>query len=136
MAVQFQFRVLYADTDAMEQAYYANYLKWFEIGRSEFFRSCGKTYRELESEGVFLPVIEAHCKYTKPAFYDDLLVISTTFCFEGPARLRFNYELHRNPSGELLADGYTVHVCKDSERKVIRPPESLKALIESIGRND
>ncbi len=129
MIIQAQFRVLYGDTDAMGQAYYGNYLKWFEYGRSEWFRSCGTTYRELEAGGVFLPVIEAHCEYRKPAFYDDVLTVATDFRFSGPARLRFDYEILR--TGEILATGYTVHACVTSDRKVIKPPESLRCLLRN-----
>lgn len=127
MICEAQFRVLYGDTDAMGQAYYGNYLKWFEYGRSEWFRLCGTTYRELEAGGVFLPVVEAHCDYRKPAFYDDILTVSTGFRFSGHARLRFDYEIHR--TGDLLATGYTVHACVTSERKVIKPPESLRRIL-------
>ena len=86
-AARTQVRVIYGDTDAMGFAYYGNYLKWFEIGRSEWFRKTGTTYRELEKSGLYLPVVEAHCSYLKPAFYDDLLTIETSFKFAGPARL-------------------------------------------------
>jgi len=129
MTIQAQIRVIYGDTDAMGNAYYGNYLKWFEVGRSEWFRKSGMTYRELESGGVYLPVIEAHCSYKKPAFYDDVLTIATSFKFSGPARLRFDYEIVRN--GEILADGYTVHVCVNRERKVLKPPAYLKNVLES-----
>lgn len=124
-----RFRVLYADTDAMGQAYYGNYLKWFEVGRAEWFRRCGMSYRELEDAGIYLPVIEAHCCYKKPAYYDEVLSILTQFHFTGPARLRFDYQIKR--SDELLADGFTVHVCVNSDRKVLRPPDKLKSLLES-----
>jgi acyl-CoA thioester hydrolase len=129
MPAQAHIRVIYADTDAMGQAYYGNYMKWFEVGRSEWFRARGMTYREVEEKGVHLPVVEAHCSYKKPAFYDDILTVSTTFCFSGPARLRFDYEILRK--GESLAVGYTVHVCVNRERKVLKPPAYLKAVLES-----
>jgi acyl-CoA thioester hydrolase len=129
MAVQAQIRVIYGDTDAMGQAYYGNYLKWFEVGRAEWFRACGMTYREVESRGVHLPVVEAHCSYRKPAFYDDILTVATTFKFSGPARLRFDYEIMRN--GEILAVGYTVHVCVNRDRKVLKPPEYLRTMLKS-----
>jgi acyl-CoA thioester hydrolase len=128
MIVNGQFRVLYGDTDAMGQAYYGNYLKWFEVGRAEWFRCCGMTYRELELQGIYLPVVEAHCQYLQPAFYDDLLGILTRFHFPGPARLRFDYEIRRQ--GELLATGYTVHVCVNRDRRVLKPPDRLKRLLE------
>jgi acyl-CoA thioester hydrolase len=129
MAVQAPVRVLYGDTDAMGQAYYGNYLKWFEVGRAEWFRARGMSYREVESRGVFLPVVEAHCAYRKPAFYDDILYIATSFQFAGPARLRFEYEITRD--GEILTTGYTVHVCVNKDRKVLKPPDYLKALLEA-----
>jgi acyl-CoA thioester hydrolase len=129
MVVQAQIRVIYGDTDAMGQVYYGNYLKWFEIGRAEWFREKGMTYREVEGGGVYLPVVEAHCFYKKPALYDDLLVIATSFEFSGPARLRFDYRILRN--GELLAVGYTVHVCVSRDRKVLKPPVFLKTVLES-----
>ena len=129
MEVRAQIRVLYGDTDAMGQAYYGNYLRWFESGRAEWFRSCGMSYRELEEKGVYLPVIEAHCHYRKPAFYDDVLTIATSFRFSGPARLRFDYEVSRQANGDSLANGYTVHVCVDRERKVLKPPAFLAQLL-------
>lgn len=128
MVITAQIRVLYGDTDAMGQAYYGNYLKWFEVGRAEWFRSCRMSYREVESRGCYLPVVEAHCTYKKPAYYDDILNIGTTFEFAGPARLRFEYEITRNE--DVLAQGYTVHVCVNNDRKVLKPPEYLKNLLE------
>ncbi len=134
MVAEDRFRVLYGDTDAMGQAYYGNYLKWFEVGRAEWFRSCGMSYRQLEETGIFLPVIEAHCRYLKPAYYDDILQIATQFHFAGPARLRFDYRIKRDR--ELLAKGFTIHVCLNSERKVVKPPDQLKALLESMQKED
>jgi len=103
-------RVLYGDTDSMGVAYYANYLRWFEIGRTELFRRVGSTYRLLEEQGCFLPVYEAYCRYHNPARYDDIIRIETTFSFAGKARLRFDYVLLHKDNGTVLAEGYTVHV--------------------------
>lgn len=128
MIVPTQIRVIYGDTDAMGQAYYGNYLRWFEIGRSEWLRACGMTYREIEESGVYLPVVEAHCKYVKSAFYDDVITVSTSFQFSGPIRLRFEYEITRDE--EVLARGYTVHVCMSHDRKVLKPPANLKKLLD------
>jgi acyl-CoA thioester hydrolase len=128
MTVRTEIRVIYGDTDAMGQVYYGNYLRWFEIGRSEWFRFLGMTYREVEERGIFLPVVEAHCSYRKSAFYDDVLTIATTFSFSGPARLKFQYEITRGD--DLLTSGYTVHVCIDRDRKVLRPPQYLKDVLE------
>lgn len=129
MKVRAEIRVLYGDTDAMGQAYHGNYLKWFEVGRAEWFRARGMSYRELEDRGVYLPVLEAHCNYSRPAFYDDLLTVQSSFRFEGRARLRFDYEVTRG--GELLASGHTVHACVTRDRKVLKPPPYLRELLES-----
>lgn len=117
-----EYRILYGDTDNMGQAYYAHYLKWFEIGRAELFRKGGFSYREVEERGFYLPVIEAHCKYHHPAFYDDVILIWTQFSIERRIRLRFDYQIYRKGNGELLASGYTVHVCLNQSKKPVRPP--------------
>ena len=129
MVVKTSIRVIYGDTDAMGQTYYGNYLKWFEIGRTEWFRALGSSYREVEAHGIFLPVVESHCFYRKPALYDDVVTIATTFSFAGPARLRFDCEILRD--GEVLTTGYTVHVCMNGDRKVVKPPEFLRTMLEA-----
>ncbi|UCG10971.1 MAG: acyl-CoA thioesterase [Deltaproteobacteria bacterium] len=127
-------RVLYGDTDAMGIAYYANYLKWFEIGRTELFRLVGSSYQEVEVRGCFLPVYEAYCRYLKPARYDDIIHIETRFSFEGKARMRFYYRLFHKQSGFLLAEGYTVHVCTDEEGRPLKPPVYLKEMLQQMER--
>jgi len=74
---RFAFRVRYGDTDQMGMAYYANYLRWFEVGRAEMMRSLGTSYRAVEDAGIRLPVLEARCRYLKAARYDDLLAVET-----------------------------------------------------------
>jgi acyl-CoA thioester hydrolase len=125
-------RVLYGDTDSMGVAYYANYLRWFEIGRTELFRRVGSTYRLLEEKGCFLPVYEAYCRYYNPARYDDIIHIDTTFSFAGKARLRFDYVLLHKDKGTVLAEGYTIHVCTDRDGKVLKPPVELKQLVKEM----
>ena len=125
-------RVLYGDTDCMGVAYYANYLKWFEIGRTELFRTVGSTYRSWEGRGCFLPVYEAYCRYHKPARYDDIIRIETSFSLGGKLRLRFAYRLFHKGDGTLLAEGYTVHVCTDKDGRVIKPPPELRKLLKQM----
>ncbi len=125
-------RVLYGDTDSMGVAYYANYLKWFEIGRTELFRRVGSSYRLLEERGCFLPVYEAYCRYYNPARYDDIITIETTFSFAGKARFRFNYRLLHQNHGVLLAEGYTVHVCTDRDGRALKPPAYLNELLKGL----
>ena len=125
-------RVLYGDTDSMGVAYYANYLKWFEIGRTELFRRVGSSYRSLEERGCFLPVYEAYCRYHNPARYDDVINIETTFSFAGKARFRFDYRLLCKQSRALLAEGYTVHVCTNKNGRVFKPPAYLNELLREL----
>jgi acyl-CoA thioester hydrolase len=101
-------RVIYGDTDTMGVVYYANYLRFFELGRNEYMRARGLTYREVEAQGVQLPVTEARCRYRKPARYDDLLTVETRVARARGARVVFAYSI-RDQGGELLAEGETEH---------------------------
>lgn len=100
-------RVRYKDTDRMGVAYYSNYLVWFEVGRTEFFRNLGVPYAEFESNKIFLPVIKACCEYKFPARYDDELKIVTTVTRLHEIRISFDYEVWRGE--EMLARGSTEH---------------------------
>jgi acyl-CoA thioester hydrolase len=123
------YRVIYGDVDSMKVAYYANYLRWFEIGRSELIRHLGLPYVEMENRGYLLPVTEAYCKYLKSARYDDLIHISTGVGFIRKASIRFDYRI-ANPEKDLLARGYTVHACLDSQGNITRLPEAVLTLLE------
>jgi acyl-CoA thioester hydrolase len=125
-----QIRVRYAETDQMRVAYYANYLAWFEVGRANHMRQKGMTYRELESQDIFLPVVEARCRYIKPARYDDLLEITTRVNLPNRVRVYFDYEIRRAEDGELLAEGTTHHVAVDTANKPKRLPESVTRLLK------
>lgn len=109
--VQARLRVIYGDTDQMGVVYYANYFRYFEFGRSEFFRALGGSYRELEQAGFGLPVVAAHCDYRRPAKYDDLLVVDVHLAELRRASMRFEYVVKRELDGEVLSTGHTVHAC-------------------------
>ena len=100
----------------MGYAYYANYLRWFEIGRSELFRALGMTYREIEEKGVFLPVSEAYCKYLFPVRYDDPLVIETTLDAAVKGAMKFDYRLLSEDLAKVFAEGYTKHPLRHPRR--------------------
>jgi acyl-CoA thioester hydrolase len=122
-------RVRYADTDRMGIAYYANYLVWFEVGRTEWLRDSGSTYRELEQAGVLLPVVEAHCEYRRPARYDDEIEVSTTASLLTHVRLRFDYEVWRLGEDTPLATGYTVHASLDPAGRPCRLPPPVREML-------
>jgi acyl-CoA thioester hydrolase len=124
------FRVIYADTDNMGVVYYANYLKWFEVGRTEMLRSLGFPYKEIEAKGILLPVSEAFCKYISPARYDDVLTIETIADTSVKAGMKFDYAVFTE-DGKLLAKGYTKHAFVNTEGKVVRPPKFLSNVVKS-----
>lgn len=125
-------RVRYAETDQMGVAYYANYLVWFEVARTDWLRQAGATYRDMEREdGVSLPVIEAHCEYRRPARYDDELVLATTATLITPVRLRFDYQVRRAEGETPLAAGHTVHASVDAGGRPVRLPERVRRLLET-----
>ena len=121
-------RVRYAETDKMGVVYHSNYLIWFEIGRTDWLRATGRTYREMESDGIQLPVIEVHCEYRQGARYDDDVEIRTRAKKLSPVRVQFEYEATRRADGVLLATGYTVHATIDRDGRPVRMPEGVKEL--------
>jgi acyl-CoA thioester hydrolase len=110
-------------------AYYANYLVWFEVGRTEWLRDSGSTYRDLEQTGVLLPVIEAHCEYRRPARYDDEIEVSTTASLLTHVRVRFDYEVWRPGEDTPLATGYTVHASLDPGGRPCRLPAHVREML-------
>ncbi|UCD77272.1 MAG: acyl-CoA thioesterase [Desulfobacterales bacterium] len=126
------YRVIYGDTDNMGQAYYGNYFRWFEIGRSEMFRFLGLPYKAVEENGIFLPVAESHCKYASPAKYDDVLVIETSLDTKLKAGIKFDYKIFKEDGQTLIAEGYTKHPCVNREGRVVRPPQFLREVIAKI----
>jgi acyl-CoA thioester hydrolase len=117
-------RVRYAETDRMGVVYYANYLVWFEVARTDWLRDTGSTYREMEAAGISLPVIEAHCEYRQPARYDDEIEIRTHARLISPVRIRFDYEVMRD--GAVLSSGHTVHAAVDTGGRPCRLPERVR----------
>jgi acyl-CoA thioester hydrolase len=122
--------VRYAETDQMGVVYYANYFVWFEVGRTDLLRREGRTYRDMESEGLSLPVIDAHCEYKQSARYDDDIEIRTTGALLSPVRVRFDYRVVRPSDDVLLAAGHTVHAVLDASGHPRRLPELLLRLFQ------
>jgi len=129
-----EFRVIYGDTDQMGFAYYANYLRWFEIGRNEYLRAVGYPYRKLEADGIILPVIEAGCRYLQTAHYDDLIRLESWIEELGKVKVRFAYRVGRVGEPEPLAHGFTVHASLDASSRPSRLPPSLLDALERFER--
>lgn len=119
-----RFRVRYAETDQMGVVYHANYLVWMEIGRVELVRSRGFNYKDLEeSEGLFLAVVEADCRYRWPARYDQEIEVQTEVTEANPRSVQFGYEVRCVETGRLLVNGRTRHVWLNREWRPCRLPE-------------
>jgi acyl-CoA thioester hydrolase len=121
-AVATELRVRYAETDAMGFVYYANYLVWFEIGRTDWIRAHGVTYRALEEHGILLPVTHAACDYRQSARYDDLVRVETRVTRLTRAGVAFAYRVIRaDPAPEVvLAEGRSEHVFLSREGRIVR----------------
>ncbi|MDQ7031711.1 MAG: thioesterase family protein [Desulfonauticus sp.] len=119
-------RVFYGETDAMKVVYYANYLTWFEIARNSYIHKQGLSYIEIESRGVFLPVREAHCRYYKPARFDDIIYIRAGIGEWKRASFKFIYEITNESKTKVIATGYTIHPCVNATGKPIAVPDWLK----------
>lgn len=142
---QHKIRVRYEETDQMGVVYHANYLTWFEIGRTELIRELGYPYRMIEEKGLLLPVVEAEMKFRMPARYDDLISIYTRVASHSNVRLEFVCEIRRiteadyipeggsiQPVGELLVSGGTRHVWVNPSWKPIRIDKEAPDLFDLI----
>ncbi len=122
-------RVLYGDTDAGGVVYNANFLRYFEIGRTELMRAWVCSYSDIEKLGFVLPVTECWARYKAPAFYDDMLTIETTIAEISTLKCKFSYRIVRKEDGterpKLLVKGYTVHAAVTKEGKLTRLPEEI-----------
>lgn len=126
---QTKIRVRYGETDQMGYVYYGNYAQFFEVGRVEWLRALGASYKSLEESGIMLPVIELNIKYMKPARYDDLLTITTKLSKKPLVKIEFDFEV-RNEKDELLTTGYTSLVFMDMKKN--KPIKAPSYLLEQI----
>jgi acyl-CoA thioester hydrolase len=122
-------RVLYADTDQMGVAYHGTFFRWFEAGRATYMRRRGSSYRDIEQNGLQLPVVEAHASYLKPARYDEVLTIRAWVGELGLAQLRFEYEITRD--GQSLVRGFTRHASVGRDGRPVRLPDAVRKSLSS-----
>jgi len=118
-------RIRYAETDQMGVTYYGSYLVWYEVARTEYFRSCGLDYTQMEANGQFLAVVNSHCNYLAPTRYDDLITVKTWVSSLGKTSMEFAYEVVLKDTETKVADGSTAHVFVDKSMKPIRIPEEI-----------
>ena len=130
------YRVIYGDTDAAAVVYNANYLRFFEIGRTELMREKVCSYREIEALGILLPVTECHIRYKAFACYDDLLIIETKLIELKKVSCKFSYRILRenkdSEKEQLIAKGYTVHAAVGRDGKLTQLPQDFIPLLQAL----
>jgi acyl-CoA thioester hydrolase len=128
-------RVRYAETDQMKVVYYGRYFEYFEQARTDLLREQGLSYADMEREGFFLPVIEAHATYLRSASYDDRIVVESIVREAPSARIRIEYRVMKEETEDVLAEGYTVHSFMNAATgRPTRPPRRLVEIFENALR--
>jgi acyl-CoA thioester hydrolase len=129
-------RVRYAETDQMRVVYHSNYIVWFEVGRVEFLRELGFSYREMEEQDkIHIAVVNVSCRFKSPALYDDLILVRTRLVKVRDSLLHFGYEILRDADGCLLAEGESVHIVVNQEFKRVRFSQKyLPVFLKAAGR--
>lgn len=125
------FRVRYAETDQMGVVYHANYLVWCELGRTEYIRSLGRTYAQLEDDGVMLAVSDAAIRFHAGARYDDMIRVSTTLASVRSRMVTFDYDVRHLETGKRLVTAQTALVCLDRAGRTAALPHDFRQLLES-----
>lgn len=118
-------RVRFYETDMMEVVHHTNHLRWFEMGRVEFFRACGITLWDMMNDGIVFPITKVTCEYKEPARFDDVLTVEVTVAKISRAQCVFTYRILRDADGALIATGETQNVFTDKVTgKIIRLPDT------------
>ena len=129
---EFTVRVRYAETDQMGVVYHGNYAQYFEMGRVEWLRNLGVSYKWMEENGVMLPVVSLEMNYKKPARYDDVLRVKTILKSQNSVKIEFDYEIY-NQQNQLLTTGYSMLVFVDMKTgRPIVPPKYVSDKINEI----
>jgi len=123
-------RVRYSETDQMGVVYHGNYAQFFEMGRTEWLRSLGVTYKDMEMNGIILPVVSLNLTFIKSALYDDILTIHTFLKKKPMVKIEFNYEI-KNQLDELICTGSSVLAFMNS--KNMKPTRCPDYLLKGLG---
>ncbi len=132
-------QVRYCETDRMGVVHHSRYFPWFEVGRTEFFKTCGVSYAEIEQRGVLLPLVDCYCKFHTGARYGDDVWIEVKIARLGVAKITFEYKILREPDELLLAEGYTTHGFTTNDFKPLNLKKSypdIYILLEGLVRGD
>ncbi|HLQ78260.1 MAG TPA: thioesterase family protein [Terriglobia bacterium] len=131
-----RFRARYSETDKMGVVYYANYLVWMEMGRTDYCKSVGFDYRDMERDGANMAVAEATCRYVSPARYDDEILVSTRVERLNRRLITFVYVITNTQTNSVLAEGHTVHIAMDKDGKARSIPDRYLELMKRVNFPD
>lgn len=127
-----QVRVRYSETDQMGVVYHGSYIPYFEIGRVEWLRKLGVSYKSMEEDGIALPIVSMHINYKKPARYDELLTVKTKLKKHASVKIEFDCKIE-NENGELLTTAHFILVFVDIKNgRPISPPDYIKTILEKF----
>ncbi len=125
-----QIRVEYHHTDQMGIVHHSNYVKFFEVARTEWLRAAGLTYAEMERRGVMMPIVDVHVKYRMPAYYDELIRVKAMVEQMPMARMTFNYKIHGEDGREIASGSTTLGFIDSVTRRPQRAPQWLMEVLE------
>ena len=129
----YRHRVRYRECDPMGVVYHTHYLDYFEAARTEALRDLGVRYRDLETEGIIMPVVDVEVRYRAPARYDEIVVVKVTFPEPPSVRVPIDYRVHREGEDATLAEGHTTLCFMDAERRrPIRAPDAIQSAFEAV----
>jgi acyl-CoA thioester hydrolase len=129
---QVQVRVRYSETDQMGVVYHGNYIPYFEIGRVEWLRNKGVSYKMMEENGIALPIVSMQINYKKPAHYDELLTIKTTFKSQTSVKIEFECEIFNEASDLLTTANFILVFVSLNTGRPISPPDYIEALLSEL----
>ena len=124
-------RVRYEETDTMQAVYYAKFFVWMEVGRVSLMRELGLAHRDLEAQGLRMPVVQASADYRAPARFDDEILVKTRIARVGNSSIRFENEIYRLPDMRLLCVGHTIHALSKKDGKTVPFPEEMRLRLTS-----
>ena len=125
-----QIRVRYYETDCMGIVHHSNYIRYYEVARTEMLREFGTNYRQMERDGVMLPVLDVHSSYGAPAYDDDLLTVRVTLAELPKVRMRFDFEIYRENGERINTGSVTLAFMNSATRRACRAPQSFLKLLE------
>lgn len=128
-ATSWEYRVIYGDTDQSGVVYHANFVRWFEAARCEYLRVRGGSYARMTAHGVHFPVVEVHCRWHRPARFEDLVKVEVSVEEVGRATVKFVYRVHVGGDPAVVAEGWSLHGCTGGDGRLKRIPDLVREIV-------